>query len=181
MRSNQPVPELSPYKIEWIAASRIAKLLVGLLLAKAIWGKSIDVNLGLSEILQQKRQRLTRLGWRLALGGVGGLILFTFIYVAVMLSGGQDSTGDVLIYIPLLLSFVALAGLPVLVVAYFPMLQVKKWAKDYIWLKGANPELLASLSEWKGGPLWKRGYIPRGKPTATHDFAGIKETNKSKW
>jgi hypothetical protein len=148
VKTNEPVSTLTSQRIDWIPASLLAKIFVGLLLAKALWGKSVEVNIGLSDVILRRRRRLTRLGWGLALGGIISLVLFTFVYVAAMASGVQDSTGELLMYIPLVSAFAALGGIPVLVVAYIPVLRVKKWSRDQIWLSVAHPAFLNALPQW---------------------------------
>ncbi|HYW80674.1 MAG TPA: hypothetical protein VE890_13925 [Thermoguttaceae bacterium] len=148
IKTNEPVASFTPHRIDWIEASLLTKILVGWMIAKSLWGRSTDVEFGLSEVFQQKRRRLIRIAWSLVIGGMAGLIVFTFVYVAVMLSGVQESTGDMLMFIPVVASFAAIGGIPVLVLAYAPILRVTKCKDDLLWLSGVTPEFLNALPQW---------------------------------
>jgi hypothetical protein len=51
------------------------------------------------------------------------------------------------------LALLTLSGLPVLLVAYWPVLWRRKRRPPFVWLAGAHPEFLAALPSWRAGSV----------------------------
>ncbi len=78
---------------------------VGHAIAKSMFGKTISVELPVSQQWLSKRSRTSNVGWAMILGGMCCLVLGTVAYVGAMASGMDDDSSQWIM-------FAVLASLP---------------------------------------------------------------------
>ncbi len=121
----------------WVFALVTVHVLLYLIVAKCL-RRSIMLEIAMSPEMIRRRNRLYLTGGVLILSG-----FFEFLL------GTMRGSGDVL---QILVGFVAfLTGIIVTAIAG-QTLTIQRMEDDYVWLKGASPAYLKSLSEWRGMP-----------------------------
>ena len=144
IKSNEPAVGWLKRNLSWhhpaVFVALLANLLVYIILAMCL-RKQATIYIGLSEVWFRKRRQATWIGWLLFLGGIAGLvpaIAYADTYFLAGLGIG-------------LCPLAALGG------AIYGLLAARlvwpeRISDDYVWLKGAHPEFLASLPPWPYHP-----------------------------
>lgn len=111
--------------------------------------RSHFLRVSMHEEYVERRKRTARIGWRLALGGLFGLMIVVLLQVTAALNGLVSSSDAAVNGLSVALALLALSGFPFLIIAHFPILRRRKLREPFVWLAGANRDFLASLPAWE--------------------------------
>ena len=140
--TNAPVSSLTHYSIIWNATSP-SLWLPKCCTQPGLWTKSADVKIGLDPTTGQWRKRCITIGWTMVIGGVISFLLGVVGLVFQVI----NALGPML-YVVLCMPLVAVLGVRLLMIAYFPSLIVRRWWEGHIWIEGVHPEFLKELPKW---------------------------------
>jgi len=128
----------------WVTLLFLAGGIPGLF---AVWAthQSAEVGIGISDEVKRKRKRMIRMAWCVGIAGVALMVLPWFF---------ERFLPDEIAFYDLCV----FGGFLMIGLAMFfggvnsRILRPSKIDKQFIWLKGAHPELLAELPPWAGAP-----------------------------
>ena len=120
------------YLNPWFYLLLLINLLV-LLIAAAIFQKTVKVEIPLCEQHRRRRLKFITTMWLAFIGVTSGM--------AIAFAADQPELGAVLILVLLIVILIAMAG---------RMVYARKIDKQYAWIRGASPEYLEMLPEFPG-------------------------------
>ncbi len=158
IKTNQPVSGLTRLDLVWIqdralwVALLVALGLIGHLIAKSTFMKTIPVQLPLSQKWHSRHVRIGRIGRVVIAGGVWVFLIGALACVLAMFWGVSESFSQAAILFLLLMPLVVIMTAIFMLAFHRPIAVVRKLNRDHTWIGGADSQFLDSLPEWSGDP-----------------------------
>lgn len=147
LRTNEPSQRLLRREMFWHHPALVLLVPLGLviyLIVVAVTQKRATIQIGLCEACFRRRRRLVAGAWLAALAGVG------MIVGGIACMADSKHQTETLGVILLLGGLVTMITAAILGTRWFRVVWPARMTDDFIWIKGVNPELLASLEPFPG-------------------------------
>lgn len=139
--------------IDWIPHHGIWMLMFGAMghvLAKAMFGKTVSLQLPVSRDWLARYRRVKIAGWSLIVGGIVSCVLTTVVAIGAITMRWDDRIYSLLMGVVCISPLVALLGLVFLFFFHKPIATARMLTDEFVWLDRIDAGFLWLLPEWPG-------------------------------